>query len=363
MADEDTQGQEDTLWWALDDLPDASSPGTGFDEPLVWPESLVWDDDAAHRRRSRRAAGPARRAADRPRRRVRVPAGDRGARTASCGVDAGADRRPRSQLDWRRAGGHGLLRRAAGRPGRRSRSRRGATSAVPAARPPATGDNLPDSIWSDATDTAPVDGRLVSTTPAAATAFYAEADSGRRSSRGRRFDIRHGNAGVIALISLASLVLLGMFLSVRARNDVPTDSSSDPAPARRRHLRHQPAEHRPAHDHGHHHAAGHQHRRPDPVRRRTRWPRSAAAQPRPPHLGPPRRRRRRPPRHPPPRRPPPPPRRPRRRPRHRRPRRLRSTDTTSTTARRTTTSFTLPTFPTSIPGGGTFPTFTIPTIP
>jgi hypothetical protein len=234
MADNDTQGQEDTLWWALDDLPDPSLPGTGFDEPLVWPEALVWDDAEP----TATGAGEPLVLPDAPP--IDLDAGFMFPPVAQAPVAPPAEPEPAPApeptddfgVNWTGddqevtayyveplaalGGGAGVTAAAA--------------TAAPAPRPPATGDHLPDSIWSDAPGTASGDGHLVGTTPAA-TAFYAEAESGRRSARGRRFDIRHGNAGVIALISLASLVLLGMFLSVRARNDVPTDSSQTRLPA------------------------------------------------------------------------------------------------------------------------------------
>ncbi len=63
-----------------------------------------------------------------------------------------------------------------------------------------------------------------------APAVYATADGAPGGRRWPRVNVRPGNAAVIALISIASLVLLGMFLSVRARNEVPTDASQTRTP-------------------------------------------------------------------------------------------------------------------------------------
>src|SRR5215207_576202 len=47
MADEETQGQGDTSWWAPAAPTEPSRSTAGFDEPLVWPESPAWDEPAA----------------------------------------------------------------------------------------------------------------------------------------------------------------------------------------------------------------------------------------------------------------------------------------------------------------------------
>ena len=96
----------------------------------------------------------------------------------------------------------------------------GLGGAIATAAPPGDGavhEHLPDSLWAD---DAPAGAAGA---PFATTVFPTTPDAGGWR---RRFDLRHGNAAIIALISFASLVLLGMFLSVRARNDVPTTDIS-----------------------------------------------------------------------------------------------------------------------------------------
>lgn len=99
--------------------------------------------------------------------------------------------------------------------------------------PPAGGE-LPASIWADdpGTDagaavlvTSSMAGAARSTGTRSHRAVYAETE-GAGGSRRRRSGGRGGNIAIVALISLASLVLLGMFLSVRGRDKVvPTDVS------------------------------------------------------------------------------------------------------------------------------------------
>jgi len=80
------------------------------------------------------------------------------------------------------------------------------------------------SIWSNDLHADPRD--LVGFGNLAAPAIYADTERKGRGRTWRPFDVRPGNAAMIGLISVVSLVLLGMFLSVRARNnDVPTDAS------------------------------------------------------------------------------------------------------------------------------------------
>ncbi len=216
MADEETQGQVDTSWWGPEGSTESSEPSTGFDEPLIWPESLAWD-------------GPAEGGAGAP----MVPLPE----VALNGefvlpprptTDFGS--LPDLDVDWE------LL------------------AAEPSTEPPADPDATvhrddplgglgggagspappvaaapPDSIWAGGAWPDPGDAVLVATTMA--PAVYAETERGAGGSRWRRFGVRGGNAAVIALISLVSLVLLGMFLSVRGRgDDVPTDVSQQRPP-------------------------------------------------------------------------------------------------------------------------------------
>ncbi|HJV08753.1 MAG TPA: hypothetical protein VJ653_03705, partial [Acidimicrobiales bacterium] len=47
MADEKSQVQEDTSWWAGDAFADSELPSMSIDEPLVWPDSLPWEEYSA----------------------------------------------------------------------------------------------------------------------------------------------------------------------------------------------------------------------------------------------------------------------------------------------------------------------------
>jgi len=89
----------------------------------------------------------------------------------------------------------------------------GSTGRRPAIEP------VPESIWTNE----PRD--LVGLGPVAIPAIYAEAERRAHGPKWRRLDVKPGNAAVIGLISVVSLILLGMFMSVRARNEVPTDVS------------------------------------------------------------------------------------------------------------------------------------------
>ena len=186
MADEETQVEEDTLWWTLDGLPDVPPSSASFDEPLEWPEALAWEDPP-----DGWPADWASGVTDVDTRTVE-PAGD----FAFPSVD---DPSNLPDSDW----------------------------APPPAGPgdPDPGgeatelrqEALPESIWSY--------GGPERQVGAAATAVYAEPE-GKASRRWPpRLDVRHGNAAMVALASFVSLVLLGMFLSVRARTNVPPDSS------------------------------------------------------------------------------------------------------------------------------------------
>jgi hypothetical protein len=220
MADKDTQGQDDTLWWELDALPDPSTFGPGFDEPLVWPESLVWDETST----SGAGLGEPLPLPDAPP--IDFDADLFPPETEAQAVAPSPPPAPADDLGVNWTGNDTEVTAYLVDP---LAALGGGAGAQAQARPVVTGDRLPESIWAEAPKTRTADGLLVSTSPAA-TAFYAEADGAERGRKHRRLGIRPGNAGVIALISLVSLVLLGMFLSVRARNDVPTDASQTRLP-------------------------------------------------------------------------------------------------------------------------------------
>lgn len=215
MADETTQTEEETSWWAFDAFADSELPPTAFDEPLEWPETLDWGDFA-------RGGGD-----------LEFPSIDELASDpifpeASPEPPAPAPAPPAAP-QAADAGGEPTM------PHVTVLSGLGGSAAPPAPAgvggPPAS-ERLPDSLWAPAPIVGPngngkANGAAapVVTTTMPAPAFYAEPDAGGGGWR-RRFDLRHGNAAVIALISFVSLVLLGMFMSVRARNDVPDTSQT-----------------------------------------------------------------------------------------------------------------------------------------
>ncbi len=193
MADDEAQGQEDSSRPAFDAFTDSSLPSAAFDEPLVWPESGTWE---------------------------KPPAGESGA-APLLGTEHPGD-----------LGGGLLFPPTPGDP-------------VVAQAPlpdldvqwQATGDDADTTVHHDqalaglgggaevAAPGANGDIGLISTSALPTPSVYPAAERSSEGPRWRRFDIRQGNAAVVGLISLVSLVLLGMFLSVRARNEVPTDSS------------------------------------------------------------------------------------------------------------------------------------------
>jgi hypothetical protein len=176
MADEETQVQEETSWWAFDGLPDVPPSSSSFEEPLEWPEALPWDDPpegwSADWLSDETGVDPWADAGEAP----GVP-------------DSGWAPPPAGDVDPGFDGEATELRQEA----------------------------LPASIWSYA--------ESERQDVAAVAPVYAEPE--RRSSRRwpPHIDLRHGNAAMVAVASFVSLVLLGMFLSVRARNNVPVDSS------------------------------------------------------------------------------------------------------------------------------------------
>lgn len=230
MADEDRPEQEDASWWAFDAFDDSALPTTTFDEPLVWPEALAWDDPPAPGADDPSdldpelllppppgildavdaAFPPAPPAPDFV---WEPPAPDAHLDAPVLDADATAYIEPLASL----GGGAGWP---------------PPTAASESASPAEWAPPLPDSIWtaSDAPQPPPgFEGLLITSTMAPGAVY--EADGGGRSDPGRRrFGVLRGNAAVIAMISLASLVLLGMFLSVRARDDVPTTTASQSPP-------------------------------------------------------------------------------------------------------------------------------------
>jgi hypothetical protein len=190
MGDQDTQLQQERQWWAADGSEElASSPS--FDEPLQWPDAAAWEDLFE--------GGP-------PTQPAYVP------------EDFGA----------------GLLfSEAAAAPDD--------DDGGPATQ--AHLEPLPQSIWAPDPSAGDPDDAVVAATVAAlggsgtavaapTPAAVADADHGRLAGPAwlQRLQIRHGSAAVVALACCVSLVLLGMFLSVRARDDLPTQTS-DTQPA------------------------------------------------------------------------------------------------------------------------------------
>ncbi len=224
MADEEPQGPEDTLWWALDASADPDLPSASFDEPLVWPEALPWVDETA--------TGPA-----------PVPA-DAGAAQPDPEdlffppMPAGPPVEPPADLDldaqWEASETvHQALDAPTGLV-----AALGGSSGGPPPPPARPVIEVPQSIWGadpPSVADAPIEETALLATLLAggddghAGPVYADTESGLGGRR-RRFDARHGTAVMIALIAVTSLVLLGMFLSVRSRTDVPTDVVQPPPP-------------------------------------------------------------------------------------------------------------------------------------
>ena len=218
MADDEAQGQEDISWWAFDASADSSLPSASFDEPLVWPEAASWEEPATVEP-SVEPIAASEHPADLDGGLLFPPESD----------DAAVAAAPLPDLDveWQ-ATGHDddvtVLHSEplAGLGG-------GARSVVPAALG-ASGEPLPESVWAEPARSDSGIG-LISTSAHPTPAVYPAAERGADVPFWRRFDLRQGNAAMIGLISLVSLVLLGMFLSVRARNDVPTDTSQSRRPS------------------------------------------------------------------------------------------------------------------------------------
>jgi hypothetical protein len=209
MANEETGADEATAWWAVDAFTDTELPSISIDEPLEWPDSLPWEEYSA--------SAPA----DEPPPVAAVEPVD-----LVFPTDAGAELPPPppdSDLEWQ-PGGYDAD---------------ATVTAPPLAGLGGGGDNaspasgesgasaLPESIWSF--DSGPVrSDEATGFTALAAPLVCADTDGKGRGKWPRQLDIRRGNVAIVALISAVSLVLLGMFLSVRSRNDLPTDATASP---------------------------------------------------------------------------------------------------------------------------------------
>ncbi len=226
MADEETQGQEATSWWAREAPIEPSTPSTGFDEPLLWPELPAWDEQVQPDADASVLALPG------------PPAVIEGesvfAPVADPAVGADIDPMPDIEVLWvpvdiDAPAATGLPDGVddPDAPAWRDEPLGGLGGGSGWAAPTADAA-LGESIWGDSATPDVSDAILVTTTPGT-PAVYPESDRGGGSRR-RRFDVHSGNAAVIALISLASLVLLGMFLSVRSRDNVRTDVSQQRPP-------------------------------------------------------------------------------------------------------------------------------------
>ena len=209
MADERALAQEDQ-WWAVDALPDPPSPASSFDEPLQWPDSPPFVTEAP----------PPLQAADAP-----LPS-DPPPAAFEFPVDVPDD-------SWLAALDISPLDAAASA---------GLPDPGPGQDLDLSFEPLPECLWGAGPDvweepaatavaSPPEDQPPLVTSAVAVPESHAEPAPASRRWRPRRPDLRHGNAAMVALISFVSLVLLGMFLSVRARNDMSTTDTSASRPS------------------------------------------------------------------------------------------------------------------------------------
>lgn len=194
MADEEAQSLEESSWWGFDASPGSSLPTATFDEPLQWPDALPWEEFGAGEAQGDGFPDPDHFSFD-----ILFPPAPDGAV-----LDAG--------------------RTPAGDPP--------AEAASPGEPTQLHLESLPASIWAPDPPAGDEPPHMVSITGSISAddgaAPYAEAERSRAGRWPRWLAVPHGNAAVVALICFASLVLLGMFLSVRARNDLVTETSRTP---------------------------------------------------------------------------------------------------------------------------------------
>lgn len=218
MADDEAQGQEDTSWLAFDAFADSSLPSTSFDEPLMWPDAGAWEEPPAGG-----SEGPPLLRAEHP---DDLEAGLLFPPTPQDPVIEHAQL-PNLDVQWQASG------QDAGTTVHHDQALGGlgggADLAASADSGPAV-EPLSESIWADTPGTNGDIG-LISTIALPTPPVYPAAARSPEGPLWRRLDLRQGNAAVVGLISLVSLVLLGMFLSVRARNDLLTDSSQSRRPS------------------------------------------------------------------------------------------------------------------------------------
>ena len=196
MGDEETQTKQEPSWWAFDAAADASPPPDPFGDPVEWPDALAWEQLFESDLRASAADLPSLDlGVDLDATKLEAPPGAGG---DADGPPAELHLEPLPESIWAPGGG-----------GDRQADDDTAVAAAAAAI----------GTFGGGTGTT-----AVAAPPSPAPSTWAETDAGAVGpgpGRWRRFDIRHGNAVIIALVSVVSLVLLGMFLSVRARNDVP----------------------------------------------------------------------------------------------------------------------------------------------
>lgn len=207
MADEEPQGPEDTSWWAIDAFGAAEAPAASFDEPLVWPEALPWGDSpvtaiAVPDDTPFFPPDPAFGELFHPLPGAPAVAGGAAEPDLDAAWQASADEYDGADSAWQ----VGPLAALGGAPG---------IPPPPSADYDLLDDLLPATMW-DAHTT----GDVPAVAGGDAGAVYAETDAGRHRLRGRA-----ANMAVLALISVASLVLLSMFLTARGGDEVPTDAS------------------------------------------------------------------------------------------------------------------------------------------
>lgn len=187
MGDRDTQTQQEPSWWASDAVSEDFASSPSFDEPVEWPDAMAWEALFEN--------GPA----TQP---VYVPddfgvdllfGPETGANDEDGGPPTEAHLPPLPASIW-------------------------------APDPAGDGDGDSQAAMATLGGSATALAEPLSIPAAAATA---QAGPGRGTGPQwmRRLHVRHRSAAVVALACCVSLVLLGMFLSVRARDDLPTQTT------------------------------------------------------------------------------------------------------------------------------------------